>query len=318
MAPFVRRKTYLLTSDKSLRERLSRALVGLGFDLITLGGGGRALEMVFVDPPDLFLLDIRTREIGGLGFADVARMVKGENVYRQIPLVLLTPPGRLLEVNLEEVEVDDILTLPPDPLETRLRLELAARRLECTMDASPLTRLPGNTSITRRIQDMIDAKQDFAMGYVDVDHFKSFNDRYGFSRGDEVLMMTARLLVNSLRQVCAQDGFVGHVGGDDYVVLCPVDKAFEVCDKILASFDAIVPGFYDEDDRQRGAIVSKDRQGVTRTFPFMTLSIGLTFNRDGALNHFGQASTAAMALNKKAKQESASSYAVDHRREGGA
>lgn len=312
--PARRRKTYLLSTDSELRQHLTGVMDELDFDLVVLGKDGQTFEMVFVDPPDLFLLDIRGASTNGLHFTEVAAMLKGENVYRQIPLVLLSPPGDLAGVDLNVVEVDDILTLPPDPVESRLRLELAARRLERTMDASPLTKLPGNTSITQHLQDLIDAGQDFSMGYVDIDHFKPFNDKYGFARGDEVLMMTARLLVNSMRELSASNTFVGHVGGDDYVFICPEGLAEPMAQKTIASFDAIVPGFYDEEDRKRGSIVSIDRQGVTRIFPVMSLSIGLTFNRDKRLTHFGQASSTAMALNKVAKKDGKSSYALDRRK----
>ncbi|MFW6324163.1 MAG: GGDEF domain-containing protein, partial [Desulfovibrionales bacterium] len=196
----------------------------------------------------------------------------------------------------------------------RSRISLALHRSIRELDANPLTKLPGNTSIIHRIQELIERREDFALAYVDLDHFKSFNDKYGFSRGDEVLMMTARVIVNTIRSMLGVSGFVGHVGGDDFVFILPPDIAEDACRRILENFDGIVPHFYDAEDRRRGKIVSVDRQGREQEFSLMTVSIGVVLNRNGNLEHYGQASQTAMNLKKKAKENPKSSYVVDRRR----
>ena len=187
------------------------------------------------------------------------------------------------------------------------------RRSRRNLDANPLTRLTGNTSIINYLQDRIGHKEAFSMGYCDQDYFKSFNDRYGFARGDEVLLMTARIIVNILRQVSADNYFVGHVGGDDFIFAMPSEFAETVCEKIIAAFDNIVPQFYDAEDRQKGGIISLDRQGVLRSFPMMAISIAVVTNHNGKLRHVGEASQIAMNLKKKAKENPKSSYVLDRR-----
>ncbi len=273
--------------------------------------GRRAMEIIFNEPPDLLVVDNRLEDIKS---AEVAAIVKSENVYRQLPVILCLDAVDLQEPwNWNEIEADDFLVRPFSAVEARERVHLTLCRASRGMDANPLTRLPGNTSIISRIQDLIDRQDDFALAYCDLDHFKSFNDKYGFSRGDEVLMMTARVIVNTIRGFTGVKSFVGHVGGDDYVFIVPADIAEEASRRVVEAFDAIVPNFYDQDDRDRGSIVSTDRQGEVRTFPLMALSIAVVFNTGGRLKHFGEASAIAMGLKKKAKENMKSCYVLDRR-----
>jgi len=160
---------------------------------------------------------------------------------------------------------------------------------------------------------MIDRQEDFALAYADLDYFKSFNDKYGFSRGDEVLMMSARIIVNTIRGFTGVRSFVGHVGGDDFVFILPPDKVELACQHIVENFDSIVPHFYDEEDRAKGYIQSTDREGNMRTFPLMAISIAVVLNIGGRLKHYGEASQIAMTLKKKAKENPKSSYVLDQR-----
>lgn len=275
--------------------------------------GRRAMEIIFNEPPDILLVDNRLQDIPSL---DVAAIVKSENVYRQLPVILCLDAGDLAEGwNWNEIEADDFLVRPITPQEARERVHLTLCRASRAMDANPLTKLPGNTSIISRIQDLIDRKDDFALAYCDLDHFKSFNDKYGFSRGDEVLMMSARVIVNTIRSFPGVKSFVGHVGGDDFVFIVPARIAEEACKRVVAAFDDIVPHFYDADDRDRECIISTDRQGEVRTFPLMAVSIAVVFNTGGRLKHYGEASAIAMGLKKKAKENPKSSYVLDRRGE---
>ncbi|WP_035065316.1 GGDEF domain-containing response regulator [Nitratidesulfovibrio termitidis] len=291
---------------------------------------GRAvLEQFFLDPPDLLLVSAALPDMSGVS---LIQLVKGENVYRQVATVLAMDVPGVAGMDWQGVEADDFMVLPatpapaegtgcmplPPPLATELsaRIELALTRAGRALDASPLTRLPGNTSIIKFIQGLIDRRMDFALAYADLDNFKAFNDKYGFSRGDEVLMLTARLLATTVREVRGQPAFVGHVGGDDFVFVTPVDEAEDACRRVVGSFDAIVPGFYDADDRTRGAIVAHDRQGQVRSFPLMAVSIAVVCNQPStglSLAHYGEASYRASQVKKLAKDRTGSCYVFDRR-----
>lgn len=276
-------------------------------------GGATALEQLFNDPPDLLLVDDELPQFSG---QILVNMVKSENVYRQLPVVLCLAQAALLEnLDFQTVEMDDFLVFPVSTLEAKSRLNLTLRRATRELDANPLTKLPGNTSIIQRIQNLIDRQEPFGLAYVDLDHFKSFNDKYGFSRGDEVLMMAARIIVNTVRSFAGKPSFVGHVGGDDFVFILPPDDMESTCQRILEHFDGIVPHFYDQEDQDRGYILSTDRKGILQQFPMMTVSIAVVLNNDGRLKHFGEVSQIAMNLKKKAKATPGSSYVMDRRKE---
>lgn len=306
-----RRHFFLVTADTDLQTGMSGLWPEAEITWTCFERGTSALEHLFSDPPDLLVVDAQLPDLPGV---ELIRLIKGENVYRQLPVVLCLPDeAALAEQDLSQLEIDDFLVRPFSSVVARGRLVLAYHRATRELDASPLTKLPGNTSIIHKIQDLIDRQEDFALAYIDLDHFKSFNDKYGFSRGDEVLLMTARVIVNSIRAFMGANTFVGHVGGDDFVFIVPPDKAESACQMVITNFDSIVPHFYDEEDRLRGAIHSVDRQGQAQVFPLMAISIAVVFNRGGRLKHFGEASQIAMNLKKEAKKNPASCYVLDKR-----
>lgn len=306
------REGMLLSSDDALVEAVTSLWPADVMRWQVLRSGRAALDIMFVTPPDLLVVDMRLADLPGDA---VLRILKSENVYRQICAVLCMDEATLRGgMDWSTTEADDFVLLPATDVELRARLELAMLRATRTLDANPLTHLPGNTSILLDIQTRIDRGETFGLGYADLDNFKAFNDKYGFSRGDEALMMTARIIVNTVRAVASGvSSFVGHVGGDDFVFVLPATLMEAACRTIVSRFDAIVPSFYDDDDRERGCIVSTDRQGEVRTFPLMAISIAVVFNHEGCLHHAGEASHRAGQMKKKAKAMPGSSYALDRR-----
>jgi len=304
-----RQHFFLITQDAELREMLGALWPENEVFWTFFSRGAEALEHLFHSPPDLLVVDNDLPDFKG---EDLVQLIKSENVYRQVPVVLCMNPSDL-PFAASQVEIDDFLVRPLAGEEVKSRLDLAVARASRELDANPLTKLPGNTSIIHKIQALIDAQEDFALIYADLDHFKSFNDKYGFSRGDEVLMMTARVIVNTIRKIAQVHSFVGHVGGDDFVCTLPADKAEQACIALIENFDSIVPNFYDCEDRIRRSIHSRDRQGNMQSFPLMAISLAVVFNKNCKLTHFGQASQIAMNLKKKAKENPASSYVLDQR-----
>ncbi|MDL2272578.1 diguanylate cyclase [Desulfovibrio sp. OttesenSCG-928-I05] len=302
----------LVSADALLREALCAAWPSENVDWTFFDNGKAAIGVLLAAPPDILFCSLDLPDMSGL---DLAHLFKSENVYSQVPVLLCcgTEDFARTELDWSSLEIDDFLAFPVPQGELCARLDLALRRSERTLDANPLTRLPGNTSIIRYTQGLIDKCVDFGLMYCDVDHFKPFNDKYGFARGDEVLMMTSRILLNTVKAGNFPFSFVGHVGGDDYVAIVPATGAEDICRKIIAAFDGIVPRFYDDDDRRQGGIVSTDRQGILRAFPLMGLSIAVVFNKGGSLRHYGEASHIAMNLKKKAKEDPQSSYVLDRR-----
>lgn len=302
---------YLLCDERELTERLRRLWPAEEAEWQVFDNGKHLLECLFTEPPHVLITCVHSDELSGL---DVVRMVKGENVYRQVcALLMLDEKALKNKINWGQVEVDDFILLSMGDEEMRSRIELAIRRSTRTLDANPLTRLPGNTSIMQTIQRYTEVGQDFALGYVDIDNFKSFNDKYGFSRGDEALFMTARVIITTVASIDVKPNFVGHIGGDDFVFILPVECAEEACKKLISSYDAIVPSFYDEEDRRRGAIEAHDRKGRLHAYPLLSISIAVVFNKNSRFTHFAEMSQIAGQVKKLAKTRSGSCYVIDRR-----
>ena len=143
------------------------------------------------------------------------------------------------------------------------------------LDANPLTHLPGGLSIERELEDRIRQGMGFAHLYLDMDHFKPFGDRYGYKTGSVVISVVGDIIRDTVEQLGTEHDLVGHIGGDDYVVITEPERAEVIAKKIIENFDREIPRFYSEEDRRNGFFFGKDRYGIERKFPFLTLSIAI-------------------------------------------
>lgn len=180
--------------------------------------------------------------------------------------------------------------------------------------ANPLSGLPGNVPIQNMIQEYLDRQSPFVVIYVDVDNFKPYNDYYSFEQGDQVISAVARVLKESLG---VQEAFIGHVGGDDFVVVMP-DMQYEmVCQRILKGFQLASLNFYTQEDRHRGGIYAEDRAGEKVFFPMMSLSLGVLLVHPGVFDHTQKLSSYATRAKKGAKSQGGNTYyVVDSRQVG--
>jgi GGDEF domain-containing protein len=185
---------------------------------------------------------------------------------------------------------------------------------EMNLDANPLTRLPGNLAIEKALLTRLQEKVPFAFCLVDLDNFKAFGDRYGYIRGSEVLKKVAGILTEAVKALGSVPDFLGHIGGDDYVIITDPLRMEKLCEKVIHDFDETIPGFYDEEDRQRGYIISRDRKDVEQQFPFMTVSIAVVTNQKRAITSPMQVAEIAAQLKQYAKTFPRSVYVVDQRR----
>jgi len=185
---------------------------------------------------------------------------------------------------------------------------------EMYLDASPLTRLPGGIAIENVLKKRLDSNLPIAFCVLDLDNFKSFNDRYGYANGSEVIKETARIIENAVKAKGTADDFIGHVGGDDFVVITTPDRMRETSSEIIAQFDARIPSFYSAEDRACGHIIGKTRQGIEMQFPLMTISIAIVTNERRVLSNPLEASEIAAELKDYAKTIPKSVFVVDKRR----
>jgi len=185
---------------------------------------------------------------------------------------------------------------------------------EMCLDASPLTRLPGNIAIENVLTKRIEGNAPLAFCYIDLDDFKAFNDRYGYAKGSEVIAATGRIIEECVKEAGTQDDFVGHIGGDDFVLITTPSHFRKTCDRIIDAFDKTIPAFYAADDRARGFITGKTRGGREWKFPIMSLSIAVVTNVERRLTSPIQVGEIAAELKAYAKSIPGSVYVLDKRR----
>ena len=208
---------------------------------------------------------------------------------------------------------DEVITGLFSPAEQRSRLDAMLVRTERDVSVHPSTRLPGTTEIEREIRRRLESNQEFAVCYADLDHFKEFNDRYSYYDGDRVIYILSRILHDVVRGLMGSRGFVGHIGGDDFIFVIPAGEISPVCSEILEVFDALIPLQYNDQDRRAGYFFGKDRRGQLHRVPLMTLSIGIVTNRHRRFAHPAQVSELATEMKSYAKTLPGSVFVVDRR-----
>ena len=208
---------------------------------------------------------------------------------------------------------DEVVSAIQSEREQELRLELVVRRARRDVAVHPTTRIPGTVQIERNIGHRLSQNEEFAVCYADLDNFKEFNDRYGYNHGDHVILLLSRILRDVVRGL-APDGFVGHIGGDDFMFILTMQYLEVCCDEIIYLFDELIPYQYTPEDRRAGYFLGKDRRGSIRRVPLMTLSIGVVTNQIQPFTHTAQVSELAAEMKTYTKSLPGSVYAVDRRR----
>ena len=303
------RPTRILIADDQpdLLELLAKALSDAGYVVATAADGEQALEFVRSSPPDLVILDVDMPRRDG--FSACAEL-KADPIHQHVPVILLTSIAETRsKVRGMDIGADDYVTKPVNVDEFLARVRMILRRTRSGLEANPLTRLPGNPAIAARLEEALQKKIAFAVLYVDLNQFKAYNDVYGYDAGDRVILRTADILMKAI----APGEFVGHIGGDDFILLTSPERAEPLCGTILEAFDAAAPGFYREEDRKRGYIETRDRRGETRQFPLLSVAIGVATNSHRPLRSVGQISAIGSEVKKFAKTFKGSKYVIDRR-----
>ncbi|MDD4003977.1 MAG: response regulator [Elusimicrobiaceae bacterium] len=291
-----------------MREMLSAA----GFEVRTAEEGNETLKLVYEFNPEIVVLDYALPFKTGF---DITLELRANPLYANTPIMILTAVSdKQLKLKGLSLGIDDYMIKPVDTDELIARIRMILKRTRQVLDSNPLTKLPGNPSIQAHVERRLTRKEQFAVLYLDLDNFKAFNDIYGFDAGDKVIQAAATLIVTHTKKSEGGDGFIGHIGGDDFIAACSLDKAEEIARNIIRDFDAIAPSFYSEADRARGYIVTEDRLGKQQRFPLISISIGIAHNRERELTSFTQISEIGSELKHRAKQETGSKYIIDRRK----
>jgi diguanylate cyclase (GGDEF)-like protein len=301
-------RVLVVEDDEATRGALRALLDDAGYVCDEVADGERAVAAMRDARFDLVLLDLG---LPGMSGADVHRQLRQDPRTRFLPIVFLTAhTDRQAKLAELEAGAEDFITKPYDAEELLARVGAAVRRWSGLRSVNPLSGLPGNQTITEELESRLARGEHFALLYVDIDRFKEFNDHYGFTRGDRVITLLAEILI----QVGADQRFVGHIGGDDFVVLSRAEEAEAIAEKITRRFDDAIRALYDPEDRARGWIEARDRRGKQRHTPFATVSIGIVNIPPGRFDGATAAARAAAEVKEVAKRRPGSAWAVDRRK----
>lgn len=283
-----------------------------GFEVAVAGDGSQALAEIGRARPDLVLLDIMMPELDGV---EVTRRIRADPLTAALPIIMLTAKSLSADrVAGLTAGADDYIIKPFDTLELVARVRSTLRRNREMRESSPLTGLPGNARILREIADRVRRDDPFALCHVDLDHFKAVNDAYGFVRGDEFITLLAHCLYEAVTRAGAPTPFLGHVGGDDFLVLCLPDQVAPVTGYGLAEFARRVPECYDPADAAAGRLELRDRRGTLHRYGLVTVSVGVASSRYRRFTDAREVVAVATEMKQVAKAEPGSYVAIDRRR----
>ncbi|HEX8245565.1 MAG TPA: diguanylate cyclase [Longimicrobium sp.] len=245
----------------------------------------------------------------------LCRRMKGDAFTSVVPVVMYLDTGEGSDAVVAaalESGADEVLNASGSVRELLLRLRMAVARAERDVSVHPTTLLPGTVQIQRDIAERLKSGEKFAVCYADLDHFKEFNDRYGYIHGDRVILILSRILREVVRAYSPQ-AFVGHIGGDDFIFNTPLADFRTCCDEAIGVFSELIPLQYTPEDQEQGFFWGKDRRGEVYQVPLMTLSVGVVTNEHRSFVHTAQISELATEMKAYAKTFSGSLYVVDRR-----
>jgi diguanylate cyclase (GGDEF)-like protein len=296
----------LVSSDEQRTFAVQLRLQSKGYQTTVMSCASGVLGAFYSDPPDLLLIDLSAT---GAGCSDLIPTLRSDSFFSTIPIIGMLDSLHDEEQLWQSCLLDDFISLPLNFAELFCRISLALSRIKRIFDNNPLTRLPGNTSIQRAIEAAIGS--DLAVCYVDINHFKPYNDVYGFGHGDEVIRMLSRIMFNAVRD--SGGGFSGHIGGDDFVCIVPLVQSETVCQTIIQHFDRIVLDLFEENIKTQGYYIGHNREGTEQQIPLLSVSIGVVPMHLSKITHSAKVAEVAAELKKRAKHAKGSCFVIDQR-----
>ena len=296
----------IIDDDNFISKVMTECIERAGLTVDRARDSVEAMEIIYAHAPSLILLDVELPDKNGY---EILRILRNDTRTSHVPIIMVSARNSVQDkVKGLELGADDYLVKPFAPDELIARIKSLLRRVKHEKSFNPLTGLPGNKLIEEQLHKIIAKTHKKAIVYIDIDNFKAYNDTYGFLRGDEVITLLADITKQSMTKY-EPDGFFGHVGGDDFIMLTKQEHAEAITIDLLKLFESIVPLTYDLSHRKFGFIETKDRQGNVVKFSFMTLSIAILMVDSFDIS-IHDISTGAAKLKHEAKLKNGNSFVV--------
>jgi diguanylate cyclase (GGDEF)-like protein len=303
----------LVVEDEQLIAGLLKETLQIeGYNAVTVLNGEDAVQFALYETPHLIILDLMLPGIDGY---EVVQRLHTHPKTMHIPIIVLSSLGEPKDkISAFDVGVDDYITKPfhTDELLARVRAQL--RRVQQNF-LSPLIGLPGGFQVEVAIKYRLNSMAPWSMLYLDLDNFKAFNDAYGFLTGNDLIRLVGRICQRQVRKYGNLDDFVGHVGGDDFIVVTTPERAHILCRNICDQYKEDSIAFYRPEDLRRGTIIGVDRKGRPYQFPLISLSIGVVNNQFWQPHSIQEMSYLAAEAKYYAKQSTDNVYHIAARRE---
>ncbi len=303
-------KKILVIDDTVLMQKMiSDILRAENYNVIVAGSGEEGLLKVAQEKPDLVILDIVLPGIDGF---EVCKILRENDSNNLMPIIMITSQGNE-EDKLRGLELgaDDYIVKPFNPRELISRVRNTLLRIDRNRLANPLTGLQGNLEIQAEITRRLAKNEIFSLIYTDLDYFKAYNDVYGFACGDSVIKLTADIISDNVQLYGSEDDFLGHIGGDDFIIITSPENVDAICKGIISDFDRKILMLYTKEDRENGYILTQDRRGNVNKYPIMSISIAVVSNEHRHFENHTKVAEAAAQVKMKAKAIPGSVYVKD-------
>ncbi|MDD4857342.1 MAG: response regulator [Candidatus Krumholzibacteria bacterium] len=292
-------KVLVVDDEDHIRRILKFQLEKHGYRVVLAENGEIALELVRREGPDLVILDLMMPKMDGF---ETCRRIRQNFQTAQIPIIMLTAKSELPDkIKGLQDGANDYLIKPYSNEELLLRVRNVLDWSLKQKEANPLTGLPGNRAIEKELQGRIESKEPFAFLYLDIDNFKPYNDHYGYQKGDEAILFLSDIVTEAVNSLGGANDFVGHIGGDDFVIITSPTRAEFIARHIIDEFDKGSLILLREDDIRRGYMEVRNRLGEIMRMPLMSLTIALVIDDEGKLKHYAQVNDIASELKRYGK-----------------
>jgi len=302
----------VVEDDPSIKEIITFSLDMSGYKYVSAGDGEEALRMVKENPPDLILLDLMIPKINGI---EVCRRLKSGFLTSSIPIIMVTAKREVTDkLAGMDAGADDYIIKPFNHQELLARIKMVIVRNRQQVDRNPLSGLPGNLAIENKARELLSKSEDFALLYMDIDRFKGYNDRYGYSAGDEAIKLASNMFVDIVKNYGSGSDFVGHIGGDDFVIICLPSNIKPICEQIIRLYEQESVKLFHPGDIEKGYYTTNNRKGEETKLPCkLGLTIAVVINNRNRYSNYLEMVDIATELKKHGKSIEGSVYLMDRR-----